>query len=160
MKFNEALTIVENSLTRYKKALFGEPSFAIISVDNPKGQPDTPKNNAKRRNDLKEFLASKGIKYSKQIGKYGTLEKSFMIYDISLDLAKKIADKNNQESFFYGVSENGKKVIEYYKTLVYEPANYKLIERKSDKVVLKDKATDFYSKKNGFKYSIDLDEFK
>jgi hypothetical protein len=161
MKFNEVINIVENSLTNYKQALYGDKinTYAIISVENPMGIQATKEENSKANKEFKNSMKSLGIQYSKQVGMYGNKEHSFMIYNITLDKAKEIAKKYEQQSFFFGKKENGKKVVEYwYKENKNDP--YTLKEKKADRIKMIDNADDFYSKKKGFKYTIDLDEFR
>lgn len=160
-------------------------TFAIISPENPLGwknsteeefrkkfnqwldNPGRYNKDAKRTLTTDELLhvikdsgdkaiGYSGAQYTPLLGSYGSEERSYMIFNIPLVDAKKIARNYGQESFFYGKVYPGYSHIAYYET---DDAckTYHLVEV-SDTVSDEDTATDYFSR-FGRKWRINMKTF-
>lgn len=163
---NKELEATEGSLTRVKRAIYGDSkgrirTFAIISPDNPMGKKATPQENNKARKEFKDTLRAGYYQYTPIKGQYNDPEQSYFIFNISFKGAEYLAKTFKQESFIFGQQLNNESKIFYYQT---DRDSYEK-EGKIDYnqsclskgVNLMDTAKDMFSKKNGFKYSFDFD---
>ena len=104
----------ENSSTRVKSALFNRggkiKTFAILTAENPMGEPTSAQENNVRMGKLRADLKMLGLQYIKVTGSYGTIEHSLMIVNIPYADAETLAGNYMQESFIFG-DEGG---IHYY----------------------------------------------
>ncbi len=159
-------------------------TFAIISPENPLAWENATDEEIIERyrkwlNNPKEYniQASKGLKadlvqqaitrngdtavrysgcnFAKIKGKYGKIEHSLMIFNITKADAEIIARNYGQESFFFANVYSDHTHIAYYLT-TNVCKTYKLVEV-SDVVTKKD-GDDFFSK-YGFKFKINMREF-
>lgn len=155
------------------KALFGDYSnkiktFGIVSAENPNSKELPSNENARRTNQLKQRLRTMVLQFKKLYGIYKeNKERSFIIFNCSLNEMKELAKDFEQESFFFGVTKeidtNSKErktasSISYYQR-VDENSPYELIET-SDNIVTDIDFNDFYSKHKGLNFKIDMDFFK
>lgn len=155
-------------------------TFCVLSVENPLGWKASTEEEFKKKfvqwfNDKKLYneqsiqsikssvllhiieqngetaLRYSGANYVPLKGKYnGASEKSFMIFNITLDDSKQIAQDYGQESFFFGkVNSNENAVIGYYVTH-NACKTYNLIEV-NNKIENMKNAIDMFSK-YGFKF--------
>lgn len=164
-------------------------TFAIISPENPLGWKDSTEEEFKKKyavwtgnkqkynkealKDLKTTqllhkiedngnlkMQYAGFRYVPIKGKFaGSLENSFLIFNISLEDAKAIARGYGQLSFWWGkvnASENKPSSIAYYETN-NSCITYKLVEV-SDSIVSMEDAEDMFSK-FGYKFRIALNYF-
>ena len=160
-------------------------TFAIISAENPLGWKnstedefkqkylDWTKNkkqwNRERVDEIEatvllhkiEETGNSGLRYGGFIyvplkGKYGDLEKSYIIFNLTLSDAKTIARDYGQESFFYANVKEDKSTIAYYVTND-GCKTYKLVDI-SETVSDESEAEDYFSK-FGFKFRINMREF-
>lgn len=160
-------------------------TFAIISAENPLGWKDSTEEEFKQRfvqwfDDKKlynkqsvdriestvllhkiEKNGDTGLRYGGFVyvplkGKYGDLEKSYIIFNLTLSDAKTIARDYGQESFFFAnVSEN-RSIIAYYVTSD-GCKTYKSVDV-SETISDETEAEDYFSK-FGFKFRINMKEF-
>ena len=157
-------------------------TFAIVSPENPLGWKNADDEEIKERfrkwqdnphewNELSkkrlttDYLQMRvqktgeaclrigGFNYVPIKGFYKEHEKSYIIFNISLEDAKEIALSFGQESFFYGEVSSDKSIISYYETSD-ACKTYKLIE-KSSTITFEDEADRFFSK-FGFKFRINM----
>ena len=89
-------------------------TFCIITAENPMGVKTLPSENKKRYNELTDFLSSHQFVYFPVKGKYGSVEHSLMIYNISLEACKNIGKRFNQESFIYANVKDNSVIFSYY----------------------------------------------
>ena len=160
----------ENSNTRVKKALFGDitgkiATFALLTAENPMGKELTAEENNKRTARLKEYCKKLGIQYVPVEGSFGSIEHSFMLFNLAQKDAEFLARKFGQLSFFFGKTTNviGSDDRNTASTISYYATNddcktYQLVE-KSDKIDDKKDAEDFFSRHGDFKFSINMDIF-
>lgn len=151
-----------NRYRRLKKALFGDPSgkirtFAVITPENPMGEPASSEENKKALKTFKTGLRYSGLTYTPLRGSYGIKEHSFIIFNCALADIKVLAKDYNQESFFFGRTEkDATSKIGYYRTS-NRGETYNLVEI-SNVITYEDEATDFFSKL-GIKFKINMREF-
>ena len=153
----------ENSSTRVKSALFNRGgkirTFAILTAENPMGEPTSAQENNVRMGKLRADLKMLGLQYIKVTGSYGTIEHSLMIVNIPYADAETLAGNYMQESFIFG-DENG---IHYYQIdekLLKDSGKikYNLIETSNRVDTLKD-ADDYFSRHGDLKFSVYYDMF-
>jgi len=110
---------------KLRKALFGDitgkiRTFAIISPERAQGTVDTSSkvdpstlkfkdtfgrgsfNKKQRITSFKDSMKHAGLQYFPVTGKYGSKEQSYIIINIPVKLAERLADDFDQESFFFG----------------------------------------------------------
>jgi hypothetical protein len=160
-------------------------TFAIISAENPLGWKNSTEEEFKQRfvqwfDDKKLYnkqsvdriestvllhkikeTGDTGLKYGGFVyvplkGKYGDLEKSYIIFNLTLSDAKIIARDYGQESFFFANVKEDKSTIAYYVTND-SCKTYKLVDV-SETVSDESEAEDYFSK-FGFKFKINMREF-
>jgi len=81
-------------------------SFALLTAENPFVQRLPRTANKERNNRLEELLKNGGYVFRKVIGQYGNKEHSYCVYNISLESAKEISARFNQQSFVFGKINN------------------------------------------------------
>ena len=160
-------------------------TFAIISAENPLGWKDSTEEEFKQRfvqwfDDKKLYnkqsvdriestillhkieengntgLRYGGFTYIPLKGKYEVLEKSYIIFNLTLSDAKTIASNYGQESFFFANVKEDKSTIAYYATND-SCRTYKLVDV-SETISDETDARDYFSK-FGFKFRINMREF-
>lgn len=177
----------ENSLTRVKKAIYGDPtgkiqSFAIISADNHQAKKMPSRENKKWRERMKgifgkelkdvkdnewldsvdKALRDSHYQYIQATGQYGSAERSFIIVNIPLSSAKEISDLFKQESFIWGKynEKNGKVDVYFYRTETYSGSESYTEFDKATGIDLKSKDFDNFTQRNGFKFSFHFPTFE
>lgn len=157
------LRISENPNSRVKQALFGDSSgkirtFAVLSAENPMGMKNSAAENNKNTAELKSKLKELGVQYVPIEGKYGSIEHSFMLFNIAREDAQYLAEWFEQESFFFGINSSPATLI-YYETSESDPSKYRKVEE-SKNITNESDADDFFSRYGDFKFKFDLDYFK
>lgn len=157
------LKIYENPNSRVKQALFGDSggnirTFSVLSAENPMGIKYTTLENNKNTNELKQKLKEMGIQYVPIEGRYGNVEHSFMLFNITREDAQYLAEWFEQESFFYGINTSPATLI-YYETSEKDPDNYRKVEI-NNRITNEKDADDFFSRVGDFKFKFDMDHFK
>ena len=155
------------------KALFGDYSnkiktFGIVSAENPNGKELSSNENARRTNQLKQRLKTMVLQFKKLYGVYKeNKERSFIIFNCSLNEMKELSKDFEQESFFFGTTKKidtnsderkTSSSISYYQR-DDENSPYELIET-SDNIITDVDFNDFYSKHKGLNFKIDMNFFK
>lgn len=155
------------------KALFGDYSnkiktFGIVSAENPNGKELSSNENVRRTNQLKQRLKTMVLQFKKLYGVYKeNKERSFIIFNCSLNEMKELAKDFGQESFFFGTTkmiDNNSDERKTSSSISYyqrddENSPYELIET-SDDIITDIDFNDFYSKHRGLNFKIDMDFFK
>jgi hypothetical protein len=157
------LYIQENPNSKVKQALFGDSSgkirtFAVLSAENPMGMKNSASENNKNTRELKQKLKELGIQYVPIEGKYGNIEHSFMLFNITKEDAQYLAEWFEQESYFYGINTSPATLI-YFETNADNPEHYRKVEV-NNKISNESDADDFFSRHGDFKFKFDLDYFK
>lgn len=142
-------------------------SFAILSAENPDSTEDTAANNKKHMKKLSDLLKRDHYTFVRQDGHFeGNVEHSYIIFNITAEVAAKLAGKFEQTSFFYCYPDgNGNMVNEYWaKQDTKQPydsvKNPYIFINKTTKIHNEKDAEDFYSIiDNDYKYSIDTSVF-
>lgn len=184
------INLNENTAGKVKKALFGDitgkiRTFAIISPERAQSTVDTDSkvdpstlkfkdtfgrgsfNKKQRITSFKNSMKYASLQYFPVTGKYGSKEQSYIIINIPLKLAERLADDFDQESFFFGETHfvtsdtkdrNTTAHITYYESAskVGFGAPYKAI-KESDRVISvpsNDTEIDFYTETGNYKFNI------
>lgn len=173
--FGYALT--ESKEAKVKK-LFTNPSeskiktFAILTAENPDKQSLSKEDNYWRNVNLKNQLSFNELRqlekelalgahpYYKVKGMFDNVEHSFLIYNISLEDAKKLSSHNEQQSFIYGRNEGGKLIFEFWANKSKNGYSYQLLDKK-DMYLRVDNAENYYTQiARDFKINIPFDKFE
>lgn len=170
------LYIKESSEAKAKR-LFQHPeymdkikTFAIFTAQNRDKISQSRAVNRELNKELKKDLAQKDIEnsiingrysYYKVKGKYGNVENSFIVYNITLDDAKSLCAKNGQQSFIFAINDNGNLKFQFWANASRSGYSYKMVDEKEEFNILDDDAEDFYTQiSRDFKFSIPFDKFE
>ena len=170
------LTINESGEAKAKR-LFQHPeymnkvkTFAIFTAQNRDKMSQSRAVNKELNKELKKDLAYKDIEnsiinsrysYYKVKGKYGNVENSFIVYNITLDDAKALCAKNGQQSFIFAINDNGNLKFQFWANASKSGYSYKKVDEKEEFDILDDDAEDFYTQiSRDFKFSIPFDTFE
>jgi hypothetical protein len=111
-----------------KKASLAKP-FAIITAHNPKDMIFNDFLNFIKNTELEAVIKSLGYEYMTSIGElYDYKEESFIVYDIPLDEALRVASMFDQDTIFYNDTkeisiikcESEKKILSYDYTIHFK----------------------------------------
>ena len=150
-------------MTKAKRALYGKKqgvrTIGIVSAGNPMVMQMTPEENAKRTANFIKQLEFYCVPYVKSVGKYGTEETTFVLYNIGLKDLEYFASSKRQESFIFGVVEDEVVHFKLYRvidknaqTLEYQP------RQEANGIIRADeKAEDYTIIGKDFKFNIPLE---
>lgn len=160
MKLKKETNKIEETSRRQKavQAIQGRnrkiKTIGIISAENPMGKIATDDYNKNATEELIRHLTIGHYQYFITNGKYGSPEKSIMIYNISLDDMIKLCYKFNQESMVFIDMSNGNDVScqywegdDHFSKLKMQHEEHRFIDATED--------DDFYTKiSKEFKFRI------
>ena len=110
---------------------------------------------------IEKNLRSGHYHYYNVKGKYGNIEHSFIIYNISLSDAKSLCEKYGQQAFVYGYNNNGELKFEMWANRSKSGYSFYKIDEKDVFNVVDDDAEDFYTQiSRDYKINIPFDEFE
>ena len=159
------------------KRLFNNPdymqkikTFAILTAENRDATPVQRKVNKELNRELKKNLSSQGIEkniissrypYYKVKGKYlGTVEHSFIIYNITLDDAKHLSEVCGQQAFIFVLNNNGLLKFQMWANASRSGYSYKMVDEKEEFDICDVDAQDNYTQiSRDFKFSIPFTAF-
>lgn len=153
----------------FKEKLFGTSptttvqTWVIGTPENPMGVELGKQENQKRRREFEEYLKEGRYSFKYIAGSYGVKENSYIIYNCTIDDALKIFDDWEQKAFIFGektFSKNDNKcylVMEYW-ARDYVGEEFNLLDME-DKISDRSDATDYFSSRHGFKFSIPFSIF-
>jgi hypothetical protein len=99
--------------------------------------------------------------YYKVKGKYGNIEHSFIVYNLTLDDAKDICRKHGQQSFIFAYNNNGNLKFEFWANASKSGYSYKKVDEKEEFNIMDDDAPDYYTQiARDFKINIPFDNFE
>lgn len=173
---------LEESSKHKAKLLFSHPSaakniktFAILTGNNPDAVRASKHDNVKFNNALKNELSySNNVEkiilnghypYYKVKGKYGSVENSFIIYNIDLEEAKQLSAYCKQQSFIFGKNEGEKIIFQMWANKhknngIQKNYSYELVDEK-DMYNRVDDAEDYYTQiSRDFKINIPFEKFE
>lgn len=170
------LTIDESGKSKAKR-LFKNPeyvdkikTFAIFTAENKDAVKMSSSQNTKLNKQLKKDLSNTDLEnsiisgrysYYKVTGKYGSVENSFIVYNITLEDVKSLCAKNGQQSFIFCNNNNGKLVFQFWANASKSGYSYKLVDEKEEFDILDDSAKDYYTQiSRDFKINIPFDRFE
>lgn len=80
------------------KDVLGKRDWAIITAENPMAKELSPEENAARNLQLEADLAERGLKFEKAVGRYSSLENSYVVFGIKESEAVALAHYYEQDS--------------------------------------------------------------
>lgn len=89
-------------------------TISIMTSENPMGSRFSKKENLKLRQELEEYLADRFYAWFPVKGKYGVDEKSYIIYNISLEDVLEIGKMFNQESIIFVEKDENEALYQYW----------------------------------------------
>lgn len=114
-------------------------SIVILTAENPIAYRLSTSDNNVKLSKLRAYLDTKAkhehIVFRDMIGKFGNIEHSFMISNITLDEAKHIAAEYKQVSFIFGKKLNDKIIFEYFTIDLDEYNNIPESQRKAKEII-------------------------
>ena len=138
-------------------------TFGIITAENPMGKGLPKQDNAERNAILINLLKSRQYIFCPVKGKYGNVEHSFMIYNVSLQDLKEIGNGFGQQSFIYAEIDRSKgqpHVLFHYFQRRNPRGDYHYEETKDVYTPIDSEAGDFFTAiGRNFKFSIPFDIF-
>lgn len=109
-------------------------SFGILTANNMDSRQQTSNENKKQNSELIKYLKLNHYVVVPSRGYFaGNIENSFIIFNIELDVLKKLAGRFEQTSFFYCYPESEKLIAEYWEK---ENTNQKYNKTKNDYVFI------------------------
>lgn len=135
-------------------------TFCIITGENPMGQSSGRADNRRANKSINSYLEQGNYAWEPVRGKYGNTENSKIIFNISLDEAKRLGVMFQQESFIFGRKEGGKTLFDLYMINdTHDGYNFVETQEKSERVG--DEQNDFYTAigKN-YKFNVPFEYFK
>lgn len=159
-------------------------TFAIFTPENPDAISLTSKENELKRKNLKSAISYNSDEYDKKYnrnidkedelqnilrtrhfyyykvkGKYGNVEHSFIVYNISLEDAKQTNAVAHQQSFIFGTNRDGKLHFEFWANRSKTSYNYIKIDERDTYIDATD-FEDYYTQiSNDFKFNIPFEVF-
>lgn len=170
------LTVLESGESKAKR-LFNNPeyvskikTFAIFTAENRDAIQMIRSQNRELNKELKRDLSGNNLEksiiagrysYYKVKGKYGNVENSFLVYNITLEDAKSLCSKNGQQSFIFCYNNDGNLKFQFWANASRSGYSYKLVDEKDEFNVLDSDAPDYYTQiSRDFKFTIPFDKFE
>ena len=168
--------VIDESSKHKAKRLFNNPdymnkikTFAIFTAENRDVVQMSRDQNRELNKGLKNDLSNRDIEssiisgrysYYKVKGKYGNVENSFLIYNITLDDAKSLCAKNGQQSFIFGINDNGNLKFQFWANASRSGYSYKKVDERDSFDILDNDAENYYTQiSRDFKFSIPFETF-
>jgi len=154
------------SLYGKRKAL---KQFVIITPENPMGEQATNADNANSRKRFEDILKTELLYAYPVRGKYGNTEHSYIVFNMPLELAKRVGEIYDQQSFIFGkvIGENEveyqlwwKNASKYNKEASFRDKQYYLKETKRGVVRVDDSDLNYTEIGKGFQYNIPFETFE
>ena len=111
--------------------------------------------------DMENSIKNGHWHYYKVKGVYGNVERSLLVYNISLEDAKELSKKYRRQSFIFGINENGVLKFEFYANASKSGYSYHKADERDDFTVLDDDADNYYTQiARDFKINIPFEVFE
>jgi hypothetical protein len=130
-------------------------TLGFITAENPHGQPEKPNVNNKMNRQLESILKDGLWGYQKIKGKYGSVENTFLVRNISRDDLLRYGNRFNQESVLFGqyFEEEGRYGMKF-QLLSSENNSIGDVMGERNVYISREGADDFYSEVKGRKFQI------
>ena len=137
-------------------------TLCIITGQNSNTEFSGNRINRQNNKQLVDFLKQSYYQFCPVIGKWGTVENSYAIFNISLDTAKRIAGKYEQTAFVFIVMKEDSYIAELYsKTIEDGPydriSNPYILKEEAKSYKLSEDDDNFTQIGNRFKFSFDFE---
>lgn len=137
-------------------------TMAIFTANNPNRTKASKEDNIKFNDDLEKTLKTmtdRGFQFYKVKGSYGDVERSYIVYNISLEDSKDICKKFGQQSFIFIRNNDGKLTFEMWANASRNSYVYKKVDER-DSYVMDNNFEDFYTQiSRDFKFNIPFEIF-
>lgn len=154
------------SLYGKRKAL---KQFVIITPENPMGEQATNVDNANSRKRFEDILKTELLYAYPVRGKYGSTEHSYIVFNMPLELAKRVGEIYDQQSFIFG-KVIGENEVEYQlwwknasknnKEASFRDKQYYLKETKREVMRVNGSDLNYTEIGKGFQYNIPFETFE
>jgi len=130
-------------------------TLGFITAENPHGQPEKPDVNNKMNRQLESILKDGLWGYQKIKGKYGSVENTFLVRNISRDDLLRYGNRFNQESVLFGqyFEDEGRYGMKF-QLLSSENNSIGDVMGERNVYISREGADDFYSEVKGRKFQI------
>lgn len=156
-----------------RQSLYGKrktlKQFVIITPENPMGAPSTPEQNKKARDEFERGLRIENLYAYPVKGVYGSIEHSYMVFNMPLKTAKQYGEWFDQERFIFAIVK-GENEVEFQlwrkksskndAKASFKDKQYYLEEVKSEFLRLDDVGNYFTSIGSNFKFTIPYKAFE
>lgn len=154
--------------------LFKEPgksrikTFAIFTAENPNAIPVSRAKNKELNKSLKKTLGdlmtdilNRGMfHYYKVKGKYGSVEHSFLVYNLSVNSAKQLCEDFCQESFIFGINHGDHLSFQFWRNTGKNGYHYVMVDEKDLFIDSTDADQDYTQISRDFKFTIPFEIFE
>ena len=138
-------------------------TFGIITAENPMDEQSCSQENEIRNKKLHSLLRSRQYVFCPVEGRYGNVEHSFMICNVSLEDMKEIGREFDQKSFIYAEinSEQGQPQLSFSYFQKLKPrGEYRFVEKNDVYTSIDAEADEFFTATGrNFKFTIPFDMF-
>lgn len=139
-------------------------TLAIFTAENPDSTPASRQDNKKNNDSLAKLLKMGHYVVIRSEGKFGSVEHSFAVLNISLESAMYYSGQYQQTSFIFSRNDNGTLINEYWAkkddTMPYDKHTNPYVKKDTESSVLRmDDANDFYTQIGDFKFTIPFSIF-
>ena len=135
----------------------GIDTVVIMTSENPMAQPTSPEENKARRKALEKDLRSLGLGFRKTKGKYGGIENSYVIPNMSFEDAASLGHKYRQDTIIFGQKKEyqGTPGMEFAMVTTGDEARPTV--KATDWIPMAGDTEDFYTQYKGRKFNLDFD---
>lgn len=106
---------VKDFFLKNKCGYNGIKTIVTFTADNLDSTPATNKYNKQSGNNLLQDIKNGNYAYVPAVGKFGSTERSFAVFNMSVETAKLLMGKYQQTSFIYSVLSNDHIHNEFWK---------------------------------------------
>ncbi len=158
---------------QFKDKMFGTDAdnvvltWAIGTAENPMGIQYSDEENKALAEKFEKLLSHGRFDFEKIAGKYGNEENSYFIPNITIEDAKSLFGKFDQQSFIFGQKDYDESTGQYYLEMEYwekadrdNPNSQYELKDMEDHVNDTADAVDYFSKIHGFKFNIPFSIFQ
>ena len=142
-------------------------TFAIFTGENPNRIPSTPAENREYNKQVEKRLKGSTIEdaihairysYKKVKGKYGNNEHSYLVMNIALSDVKNIAEDACQESFIFGMNDDGKLIFQFWR--YRGSGNWELVDETSEFTERPEAQKDFTQISRKYKFNLEFGDLE
>lgn len=150
----DAVSYSKSDNIRFQKHLKGDMSFDTDRYINSNKEYFSVE-------DIEKAVRNGHWHYYKVKGVYGNVERSLLVYNISLEDTKELSKKYHQQSFIFGINENGTLKFEFYANASRKGYSYRKVDERDNFIILDKDADNYYTQiARDFKINIPFEVFE